>query len=1174
MRAEFVAALLLAVPAIADVRILSVEPTALFPRATPLRQVAIVSIWNDGSAAVGVELSARVVGGESGPGTKLTLPEGASRQRVLVPDLTSPGEVEVALKSNESTASWKGTWQPQRKWKVYVIKSSHEDLGYEGYIFHKQHDIAEFIDLAREMSGPRENVTELERKTDSRFHYTMETLLFQRNYIEERGDVAWRSIVEKDIKTGRMHLMGAPSGVHSHWMDYEELARTAYPARRENRDRYGLNHKTYMIVDNPSMSWSGAQVLADAGFRYIARWGQGWRTGGNNNYRTTSLPALFWWKAPDNFHRVLFGWRSHYGLSFWYGQTGGGYGQLIDPASENVSQQLKKIESGSELGPYPYDAVINPEYTDHDTPRFDSRVLPVWTQRYAYPEIHIGNPDDFFEYIEKKYGADLPELTGDLNNFSADYATIDPESQGWKRRAARVLPFAEGLGALASRFDAGYILSPSFVQRTYTRFFDYDEHSWPTLPRASDVQLFNAAWVKKHEGRRTLEASEAALKETSAALLKNIATGPEPEIVVFNPLAHPRSRLVTISGDVATLTDRVSGEVTIAQKTKDGQSVFSLKNVPAFGYKLFQIGDKALSASSSLTAGEDRIGNQFYEVVFDRTTGAVQSIKEKSSGRELVDQKAPHQVNQLIYVHRKQRESKEGFDYSPVRAKRMEISKGPVRVDFDVWIEDEKIGASIHQTVTLYDGVKRIDFVNRLEHAKALYTDKFEERYCDNIYFAFPFAVNGGQHRVEYPGGVVRPYLDQLRWGSHDYLYANRWVDVSNSSHGVTLAPWNAGTFSFGGIRYNQFSIDYRPENSWIYGYAWSNRMAGLLVLSPNDANATIGYSMTSHDGDWNSGEAAAFGWNIASPLEAFRLAPRQSGTWREIEKSFVSVDLPNVQMTVMKNSEQPGRGQVLRFVETAGKSGEFVLTAPALATTKAVLCDLVENDLTALTVEGGKVRVPIRAYGYATLRLESGNAADSAPVVHATTIADDKIRLSWNRIGSDTAYNIYRSVDPNDPPVAQTLVARVKDTTFTDQGLFYKTRYHYRVAAVSANNLQGPASNLVSVETAGRNLAPPAVVSEFGVVRRSKDRLMVYCRSNPEPDIARYYLYRGETENFPISAREPLAVLEPAKYFLQLYLDSGLQPGKKYFYQVVAEDWAGNRQSKAAVASAITPDE
>ncbi len=1152
----------------AQMRIVSVEPTVLFPRATPLRQISFVTVLNDG-AATEANFVAQVVGGEKGPDLKAQLPPGLSRHRVLVPDLARESTVEITLKGPQ-TVTWRGPWQPQRKWKVHVVKSSHEDLGYEGFIFHKQHDIANFIDLARELSASRENVTDLERTTDSRYHYTLETLLFQRNYIEERGERAWRDIVDKDLKTGHMHLMGAPSGVHSHWMDYEELARHTYPARRETLDRYGLDLKTYMIVDNPSLSWAGSQALAEAGFKYVARWGQSWRTEGRNNWASTKLPALFWWNSPNGRDRLLYGWRSHYGLSFWYGQTGGGYGNLIDLASENVSTQLKRIEGGNELGPYPYDALINPEYIDHDTPRFDTRVLPVWNERYAYPDIRISSPTQFFTYVERQYGAQLPELTGDLNNYSADYATIDPESQGWKRRAARLLPVVEGLAALASSLNPTYLLKPSFVSRTYTRFFDYDEHSWPTQPLASDVQLFNAAWVKKHEARRALDATEGAFREASTAFGQHIRTGPGATLAVFNPLVHQRTGIVKTKGDFPAVVDPAGRRIP-CQPTADGQVEFLATDVPAYGYKLYRIDrTKAAPQPTGLLSTATSLSNQHYTVRFDATTGSVVSILEKSSGRELLDPQAPHRGNQMVYVHKNARESKEGFNYTPVRARKLEATLGPVRGEFNVWIDDEKTGGAIRQTVILYDQVKRIDFVNHLEHVKALYTDKYEERYRDNIYYSFPFAVNQGQFRAETAGAVIRPYLDQLRWGTHDYIHANRWVDISNARHGITVAPWNAATFSFGEIRYNQFSNDYQPKTPWLYGYAWSNRMAGLLVLSPDETNATLGYSLTSHDGDWNSGQATAFGWTISSPLEAIPLTANPTGRFTTPAKSFLSADAPNVHLSVLKTSEQPGRGWIARFVETEGRATEFTVDASALSAAQAYLCDLVENDQSSLTIDHGRIKVRILPYAHATVRFTSGTAPSTSPVLQATPVSDDSVRLTWTGPGH---FNLYRSVDPQDPPTSQTLVARVSGGAYLDRGLHYQTRYYYRLAPVTATNLQGPVSAAVNAETAGRNLAPPAPVSEFGVVRRSKNKLMVYWRSNQEPDIARYHLYRGDTPDFSIAGRQPLAVLDHAHYFLQMHIDDRLEPGRRYYYKVFAEDRAGNRQTQSSTATAVTPN-
>ena len=1157
-----------------ELTILSLEPTVLFPNRTPLAQVARLTVANSTGAAVRCDVTVTIAGGATETMANLELASNQSTVDVLVPDIAAPVGVKVELRrAGAVLATHEQTWQPQRKWKVHIVKSSHEDLGYENYIFNKQHDIAEFIEYGREAGSPH-SVINARRKEEAplSYHYTMETIVFQRNYLEERGEPAWRELVEQEIRPGYLSLMGAPSGVHSHWMDYEELARMTYPARRETRDRFGLELKTFMIVDNPSLSWSGAQALAGAGFKYVARWGQPWRSGGNNNYETTKVPAIFWWEGPDGASKVLFAWRSHYSNGFWLGQTGTNKNKL-ELGAVDVSDFLRRVENGAELGPYPYDALITPEYSDHVLPYFSLGLLPSWRARYTYPQIMVTNPQPFFEYIERKYGATLPVLRGDLNNFSADYATIDPESQDWKRRAARLLPAAEGLGVLAGIKDPAFALSLADIERTYTRMFDYDEHCWPTQPPATDAQLFNANWVKKQEAKRALDAAGGFFGQAAAALGAQIASPAPGTIAVYNSLAHPRSDLVTVAQPLAAVTDLRTGRVIQCEPTANGGAVFLAPDVPAFGYALFGPAPGAPNPlpAAGLEAGPDYIANSFYTVRFDPVSGVVTSIVEKSGGRELVDQQARYRVNQLVHVHKAAREAKEGYEYSPAKATRMEPRLGRTQVSFDVWIEDPKLGGKIRQTVTLHAGLKRVDFTNQLERIAVLWSPELADRYRDNIYYAFPFAVPGGQARAEYAGGVVRPYEDQLRWGSHDYLYANRWVDVSNATGGVTLAAREAGTFSFGAIRYNELSVDYKPSKPWLFSYAWSNRMAGLLTLGPDDCNATFHYSLTSHDGDWDSGAAVAHGWQTASPLLAVPVSGGAGAPWTGLQRSFLGVSAPNVELTVLKAAGVAGRGWVARFIETAGRATEFDLDATALGVREAALCNLVEDDSGPLTVHDGKVRVSIPAFGFATVRLLAGAAPGAVAQLTGGEVTDSTLQLSWSG-PKGSAYNIYRSEDPGAPATAYTLVARTAGPAFADRGLNLATKYYYRVAAVNAANVQGAVSPPLVVETSGVNRSAPAPVHELGVIRRSADTLMVYWRKNAEPDVARYRVYRGDTPDFPIAGREPVAVIEANHYFLQLFRDTGLQPGRTYYYRVQPVDWAANVQAESPVAGATTP--
>ena len=1167
---------LLSVAIASEVRIHALQPTVLFPNAEPLAQVAWLDVENAYGASRDCEIVVTAGGKTAGKPQQLSLPPGRSQHDVLVPDLASPAEVVVEVRAGGAVlARTARQWQPQRKWKVHIVKSSHQDIGYEDYLWVKQKEIADFIEVGRRIGSPPPTT----QGGRIGYRYWQETLLFPRYYAEERGEVALRELIENAVKPGTLPMAGAVNGAHLHWMDYEELARFGYPARRDYKDRFGLDIDTVSIVDNPSFSWSSAQSLAESGFKYAVRFGQQWRSGGNNDYTTTKLPPVFWWEGPDRVSRILFAWRSHYRIDFWIGHTDRAAANMDDLGRRSVHQELMAIQSGAKLGPYPWDAVLVPSYKDHETPLWDNRSLTQWRTKYRYPDIRVSDPRDFMVYMEKTYASELPVLSGDLNNFSADYAAIDPESQGWKRRASRLLPFAEGLAAVAGVNAPGFALPTRAVELAYQRMHDFDEHSWPTSPPAGPVHKFNAQWGKRLEGKRALMDAEALFARSVAAVAGQIATGSTRELAVFNPLGHRRSDLVFVREQVAELIDSETGAAVPVQQLPTGETVFVATNVPAFGYKTYRLaaaGSGAVSAAGragTLRAAGTTLENEYYTITFDAASGAVTSIRDREAGQELVDPAAPYQFNQIVRVSKRAKESRAGENHAPRTGAKLEANAGPVAAEMVASFQAPQLGdARVRQTVRLYAGVKRIDILNDLRHVGSLHTTQHTDRYRENIFYAFPLKVENFTARAEHAGGVVRPYDDQLRWGSHDYLSPNRWVDLSNGRFGVTMAVHNAPIVHFGEIRYNELAVDYRPKTSHLYSYAWSNRMAGLSHLNADDLNAQLAYSFTSHAGDWNGGPTTNFGWSVASPLATRVLPAGQRGALPAKSASFLSIDAPNVHLTVLKESNQPGRGWIVRLVETEGKTVSATIDVARFPVDRAALCDLVENDDRPLEVKGGKVTVPVRAFGFATVRLFASATPATVGGVEVASVADDRATLRWQPVAGAVAYDVFRSADPATPPTAHTRVGRTTSVEFTDLGLDLDATYSYHVAAVGKGNVRGSPSPRVDTRTATKNVAPPSRVVEFDIVRDSAERLMICWRKVPEADVARYLVFRGERPDFNVAGMKPVAVVRPSGFYLEHVFDTGLKPGTTYHYRVLAEDWANNRQADSPVATATTP--
>jgi hypothetical protein len=109
-------------------------------------------------------------------------------------------------------------------------------------------------------------------------------------------------------------------------------------------------------------------------------------------------------------------------------------------------------------------------------------------------------------------------------------------------------------------------------------------------------------------------------------------------------------------------------------------------------------------------------------------------------------------------------------------------------------------------------------------------------------------------------------------------------------------------------------------------------------------------------------------------------------------------------------------------------------------------------------------------------------------------------------------------------------------------------------------------------VRTSATNTTAPVPVHEAGIVRRAPDTLFVYWRKHPEPDVARYRVFRSEQPDFALAGSEPIAELPATSLFLQTYRDEGLKPDTTYYYRVQPIDWANNVQPESPVVGATTP--
>jgi fibronectin type 3 domain-containing protein len=175
--------------------------------------------------------------------------------------------------------------------------------------------------------------------------------------------------------------------------------------------------------------------------------------------------------------------------------------------------------------------------------------------------------------------------------------------------------------------------------------------------------------------------------------------------------------------------------------------------------------------------------------------------------------------------------------------------------------------------------------------------------------------------------------------------------------------------------------------------------------------------------------------------------------------------------------------------------------------------------------------------------------------------LSGEEVSLAWSG-AQGSHFNVYRTDDPDDPPTAYTLVARVASNRFADDHLMPLGTYYYHVAAVSPMNVQGPVSGRVAVTTLGTNQEPPPPVTGLTVIALAGGRRMVAWDKSPAADIREYMLYRAEGSVLNRNDMKQIGVQKPSGFSIETYIDQSFDAGKQYRYFVLPVDWAGNRQS------------
>jgi len=865
---------------------------------------------------------------------------GSISREVAVPDSPEPVEVKVtaSIAGRGKTATAKVP--PQKKWRIYVAPSAHTDIGYtnvqpECAERHNQNTDAA-IDILR---------------TDPDFRWNLEVAWQAENYVHSRTGERLADFYRL-AREGKLGIQALYCNILTGLCSHEEACRLMLCAHRICSAEK-IPYQSAMISDVPTQEATMPMLLAESGIRYFSS--------GINNTRAPTFNQMYskcpaWWEAPDG-SRVLMMWVPGYAHA-----SGWALDQSVERARERILGALRGYEARQD---YPFDAVfLHGAVSDNCllSPKL-AEVAKAWNARYEFPKVILSKNAEFFEYIEKNFADKLPVFRGSGGTYWEDGAGSSARETALCRNAHEAVANAEKFLALARRINPKAEYPAEQIEATWRNCLLYDEHTWGahcsiTQPESDFTK---AQWKIKAQFAIDADQGAKALWEKAARAVAAQVETAGPALVVVNPSSWTRSEIVRVRLPDGTTVDEPDAAVC---DSIHGTYVLA-RDVPACGYRVLKLKAQAERPKAEPAEGT-AIESRFYRVAFDPAAGAVTSIQDKQTGRELVDAKAPYRANQYLYVT-------SGKGPQPV----VDVPSGEIKIATPekATLKRMRLGTlgemmivetsaamtpNIVSAITVWNDVKRVDVADHF--TKTLTYDK------EAAYFAFPFAAEKPVFRYEVPAGVVCANTDMLPGACLDWFTVQHFVEVQSGDSAVAWATPDAPLVTFQDINRGKWQTKLPFANGHVYAYLLNNYWF-TNYLAGQGGDFAFRFSITSGPkGDRTA--PARFGWDVSNPLVGVAVEANPGGALKGASGSLVSIEEPNVLLVGARQSAD-GAGLLLRLWEVNGQATTAHVRLGPLQAKKATACNLVEEPQGDLELRDGVIAVPVRASGLATVRVE-----------------------------------------------------------------------------------------------------------------------------------------------------------------------------------------------------------
>jgi hypothetical protein len=754
---------------------------------------------------------------------------------------------------------------------------------------------------------------------------------------------------------------------------HEEYVRFFLPLR-EIRERYGLPVSIVQHGDINGLSWGGVPLMREAGLDCLVM-----ALNPDHGRAPFEQPSVFWWAGPDG-SRVLVCLNPHYSTTNnpWE-LTAGRIEAAIAPLAALVARTQARAD-------YPFDFLVMHAAEDNMLPNGKlGDAVRAWNAAGLHPRLRIVTQAEAVDRIRAHPATpDLPVVRGEWADWWAHGHASSAYELGVARLARAEVRTAEagqalhrlagathavlaapGVLPIVNWYRAGNYIPAldnwqARVDGVYDNLLLFEEHTWGTFETVSHpFSLFNRA----HWNRKAAFAYDAVstahdlAREALAGLATALPPGPEPALMVLNPLGVPRADLVPV---------RIPGE---------DREVW-VSDLPPLGVKVVPW-DAAASAGpleeSVLPADSPAvIENDYYRLEIDPGAAAITRLYDKALAREWVDPAARGGIGAVVYettdpadphpavqVHRRHFHPNTP---GPAFVRTVAGRRGAVtvrRYPYGTTLTVESTAPYLPRivtTITLFDTMPAIDVTVAL--------DKHENYAMEGVYVLFPFACSGCTYWLETANAVYRADEDQLPVSCRDWYSIQHGAGITDGRASVLWATREAPIVQLGGFHTGEWATRLDPKNGHLYAWLMNN------LYFTNFQGAQAGHSayqfrFTTRPGGLDGGEVRRWGEAFAvRPLA--RLAPIAPGTyqWLDVQPETVAVQLLKPAL------DAPGAA-VLRLKETAGAPAEATIRWLGPGAVALSRTDFLETaPPQPLPGDGHVFRLPLAAHALATVQI------------------------------------------------------------------------------------------------------------------------------------------------------------------------------------------------------------